>query len=112
MQFPESPAIQHEPISEKWRLKAEEWVELDSAARLLEATKSAIFAQMQVELGDIPVSHAERKVRASPAWIEHVEKIEQARTKANVVKVERDYLRMKHSEQQNADANRRQEMRL
>jgi hypothetical protein len=43
-------------LSEQYRLIGIEWVELDHAARLLEATKSAVLSQRMAALGDMPVS--------------------------------------------------------
>jgi len=100
------------PISEQYRLEAENWVALDSAANLLEETKSAVLSQMMARLGDIPVSHAERAVKSSEEWATYVTKMVKAREKSNLAKVRCEYMRMKFSEWQSENANRRAEMRL
>lgn len=101
-----------EPWSEKFRIVAKDWVEKDSAANLLEETKSAVLAQMMARLGDIPVSHAEREVKSSQEWMDYVTKIVKAREQASLAKVKTEYVRMKFSEWQSAEATARAERRL
>lgn len=99
-------------LSEQFRIIGMEWVELDHAARLLEATKSAVLSQRMAALGDMPVSRAEQQVKASPFWSDHVTKIEEARTVANLKKIEMETIRMQFSEQQSREATDRAERRL
>lgn len=100
------------PISEQFRLVAKDWVEKDSAANLLEETKSAVLSQMMARLGDIPVSHAERSVKSSEQWMDFVTKMVRAREAANLAKVHCEFIKMKFSEWQSHNANKRAEMRL
>lgn len=100
------------PWSEQFRVTAKQWVELDRAATMLEETKSAVLSQRMAALGDIPVSHAERTVKASAEWQDFIKSMVDARTQANLKKVQMEYLRMKFSEWQSENANRRSEMRL
>jgi len=100
------------PFSEQFRIVAKEWVDLDNAATMLEETKSAVLSQRMAALGDIPVSHAERSVKSSPEWLDFVRKMVDARSAANLKKVQMEYLRMKFSEWQSENATRRAEMRL
>lgn len=100
------------PISEQYRLAAKTWVDADAAANLLEETKSAVLAQRMNALGDIPVSHAERTVKASPEWSEFIERMVNARTAANLARVKIEWIRMRHSEWISADATKRAEMKL
>jgi len=99
-------------LSEQFRLLGTEWVELDHAARLLEATKSAVLSQRMAALGDMPVSRAEQTVKASDEWQSHVTKIEEARTAANLKKIELETIRMQFSEQQSREATDRAERRM
>jgi hypothetical protein len=99
-------------LSEQYRLIGIEWVELDHAARLLEATKSAVLSQRMAALGDMPVSRAEQTVKASDEWQSHVTKIEEARTAANIKKIEMETIRMQFSEQQSREATDRAERRM
>lgn len=100
------------PLSEQFRLYAKRWVELDSAASLLEETKAAVLAQRMTALGDMPVSRAEMQVKASPEWDEFVTKMVRAREASNLAKVKLEWLRMLFSEQQSMEATRRAEMKL
>jgi len=102
----------NEPYSEQYRLAGEEWVADDSAARLLEETKSVVFSQLVNKQGDMPVSRAEHAVRSSDEWHEFITKMVEARTKANAAKVYLRYAEMKFFEWQSANANARAERRL
>lgn len=99
-------------ISEEFRLVAKAWVDAEAAAHLLEETKSAVQAQKMAALGDMPVNRAELTVKASVEWHEHLAKIVEARKEANLRKVQMEYVRMKFSEWQAADANSRNERRM
>lgn len=100
------------PWSEQFRLVAKEWVELDKSATMLEETKSAVLSQKMAALGDIPVSHAERAVKSSAEWQDFIKTMVDARSAANLRKMQMEYLRMRFSEWQSENANRRAEMRL
>lgn len=99
-------------ISERYRIAAKEWVELDHAARLLEESKSAVLSQKMAALGDMPVSKAELQVKASNEWHEYIKAMVDAKTSANLKKVEIEWLRMRFSEQQSREATERAERRL
>jgi hypothetical protein len=100
------------PVSERFRLVAKEWVELDHSARLMEETKSAVLSQQMAVLGDMPVSKAELKVKASDDWHKFIQAMVDARTSANLKKVELEWIRMRFSEQQSREATERAERKL
>lgn len=100
------------PLVEQYRIAAEEWVDLDAAARLLEETKGAIMAQKQAALGDIAVNRAEQMVKSSKEWHDHLQKVVDAKTAANKARMRLKYLEMRYYEQQGRDANRRAEVRM
>jgi hypothetical protein len=100
------------PISEEFRLIAKQWVDADAAARLLEETKTTVLNQRMKALGDMAVNAAEREVKSSPEWHEFIKELVDARTKANLLKCQMEYIRMKFNEWQALDANSRAEMRL
>lgn len=100
------------PISEQFRIVAKAWADAEAAAHVLEETKTAVFAQKCIALGEMPVNRAEQTVKASVEWFEHLEKIVAARREANLKKVQLEYVRMKFSEWQAADANSRNERRM
>ena len=74
----------------------------------MEETKSAVFADMVSDLisKDIKLSinRAEVLAKSSPQWRSFVVNMVDLRKRANLHKVEMDYLRMKHSEQQSIEA--------
>jgi hypothetical protein len=100
------------PISEQYRITAKKWVDLDSAANMLEETKSAFLAKMMTARGDMAVSKAEMQVKASEEWSDYIGKMVRAREQASLLKVQLNYIQMKFYEWQSANANRRAEMRL
>lgn len=100
------------PFSEQFRLCAKDWCEKESAASLLEETKSAVLAQKMATYGDVAVNKAERDVKSSPEWMDYIERMVTARSAANLAKVKLEFIRMKHWENQGAEASKRAEMRL
>jgi hypothetical protein len=100
------------PLSEQYRVAAEQWVDADAAANLLEETKSAVLNQMMLDKGEKTVNRAEMLVKASPEWRDHVTKIVEARKKASLLKIKVEYIRMKFHEWQSYEATRRAEMKL
>ena len=100
------------PVSEQYRLAALKWVEVDSAARMLEEGKTTYLAQQKALHGDIPDSKAERLVKSSPEWADYIKKMVNAKTAANRERVQLDYLKMKHMERTSEEANARSERKL
>ena len=84
-------------LSEEYRLAAKTWVELDSAASLLEETKSANLSQMMLATNADSVSKSEMLAKASPQWGEYIEKMVEARRQANLSKVILEWIRMRFS---------------
>jgi hypothetical protein len=103
---------QNRPLSEQYRITAKAWVDADSAARLLEETKTAVLAQRMKALGDMPAAHSEREVKASPEWSDFISGMVKARTAANLKKVQLEYIKMQFSEYQSFEATKRAEMKL
>lgn len=101
--------IKDQPLSEQFRLAAEAWVDANAAADLLEETKSACLSQRAMALGEMSVAKAEMIVKSSEEWHEHLKAIVEARRVANRLKVQKDYIQMRFSEWQSADANARKE---
>lgn len=99
-------------ISEQFRICAEKWVDADSAANILEETKSSVLAKMVSDLGDIPVTRAEVRVKSSQEWRDFITKMVEARRVALSLKMQLEYIRMTFHEWQSKEASRRAEMRL
>ena len=104
--------MDNKPLSEQYRLAALEWSRADAIARMLEEGKTTFLAQKMNELGDIPVSKAERDVKATDEWSKYIKNMVNARTVANEAKVQVQYLNMRYWEKSGADANKRAEMKL
>lgn len=100
------------PFSEQFRIVGKKWVDADAAARLYEETKSAVLAKKKKDLGDIPDNRAETEVKASEEWFEFVTSGVNSKTKANLLKIQLEYIRVKIFEETNKDANLRHEARL
>ena len=100
----------NQPLSEQFRIVAKKWVDADSAASMLEETKSAVLSKWMSEMGDMPVSKAEMAVKASDKWVDYIKSMVEARQQAAMLKVQLEYIRMRFHEWQSHAANRRAEM--
>jgi hypothetical protein len=100
------------PISEQFRIIAKRWVDADSAANMLEETKSAFLNNLMLAQGDMAVSKAEMIVKGSAEWKEYIANMVTARKDANLLKVQLEYIKMKFYEWQSHNANKRAEMKL
>ena len=79
---------------------------------MLENTKSAFLSQQMQRYGNIAVNAAERNVKSSATWTDFVTKMVNARKRANLKKVQMEYLKMRYWEQSGHEASKRAEMRM
>jgi hypothetical protein len=104
------------PISEQYRIVAKLWANAESAAHLLEETKTTTLEEKKCALiaanPSLAENKAERLAKADPEWREFIEEMCAARAKANFLKVKLEYIRMRHREWIGANADARAEMRL
>ena len=112
-----SDEAQHNyPISERFRIVAKQWVEADEAATLMEETRTSVLSEMinNVISYDIsmPFNKAELAAKSSDEYKEFITTMVKFRSKANLLKVKLEYLRMQFSEWQSHEANARAEKRL
>jgi hypothetical protein len=111
-----SVPLSEQPLSEQYRHTAKLWCEADAAASLLEETKGAELEERKIKLiaeqGDMPDNKAERIVRGSPEWMDRLRMGCEARSKANLLKVQLKYIEIKHSEwlMHNAAARKEREL--
>ncbi len=98
--------------ADRYREMGEDWADKEAAAQLLEDSKSAVMAQWQTELGDLPVNRAEQTVKASARWRGYIQDTVNARKAANLAKVRLEATKMKAMEYQAKEANNRTEMRI
>lgn len=103
-------------ITEEFRLVALEYVDADASANLLEELKTATLAQMKssliVDRGEMPDSRADRLVRSGPDWKEYIEKMVEARAKANKLKLQMEWIRMRERMQDRESWLQRSERRM
>lgn len=90
------------------------WAEADAAARLLEDTLKTVLAQeVQKVMADGSIRGVERAesiARTSPAFIEHVKALAEARERANKSRVRWDSARVFTDLVRTVNANRRAEL--
>lgn len=95
---------------------AKKWVDADAAARLLEDTKAEVFAERKnaLVIADSKLSDAaaDRIARANPEWLAWKKDMVEARTQANLLKVQLRYIEMRFWEQGSLEATQRAEMKL
>lgn len=82
----------------------------------MEETKSAVFSEMMGKLISndlkLPVNRAEILAKSSDEYKEFVTQMVKLRSRANLLKVQLEFIRMKFSEQQSVEATARAERRL
>lgn len=100
------------PVSERFRLAALKWTELDNAARMLEEGKTTYLAQQKTRLGDMPEAKSERIVKSSKEWSDYIKAMVRSKTAANKARIEMDYLKMRMQEWIAAEANNRVERKM
>jgi hypothetical protein len=107
---------QDRPLSEQFRLAAKAWVEADAAANLLEELKTTTLEQKKQSLiereGDMPDSHAERRIKSDPEWETYIQDMVAARKAANLAKVRLEWLRMKEREADREEWHQRTERKM
>ena len=104
--------MENRPYSEIYRVAGEEWADLEAAASLLEDSKSAVMAQWQTELGDIPVNRAEQMVKSSARWRDYISDTIEARKRANKAKIYLESVKMRAMELHASEANQRTELKI
>jgi hypothetical protein len=108
----------NQPLSEQYRLLGLQWVEADKAAHLMEESKSSVYSQMCNKklidtLGNkVPMNRIESEVKASEEYREYVATMVDLRSRANLLKIELEAIRMRHAEEQSYQATARAERRL
>lgn len=101
------------PIEEQWRIAAGLWVEADELARAYDERKSIYIAEQKNALckfdAKLSDAAAERRVRASEKYEDFITQMVEAKTKANKLRVQMDYLKMKHEKWRSLNAKNRHE---
>lgn len=110
-------ADKEKSLAEQFRLTAEEWVDAESAAHLLEELKGPTLEQKKADvinkhMGQMAENKAERIVKSSKDWEDYIKGMCTRRTEAIRLKMKLEYIRMRHSEWMARDATQRAEMKL
>src|SRR5258707_13560928 len=103
------------PISEQFRIVEKKWVEADKAASLMEETKSSVLSEMingviSYNIG-MPYNKAELSAKSNPEYKEFITTMVEFRSKANLLKVQMEYLRMQFQEWSSHESNSRADKR-
>ncbi len=109
--------VETQSWAEQYRIAAKKWVDAESAAELmkelkdvsLEALKCQIIAEHE---GDMADNAATRLAKTKDDWRDYVTKMSGHRSEARRLKVQMEYIRMKHMEQQSMEATARAERKL
>ncbi len=105
-----------QPISEQFRIVAKQWVDADAAASLMEELKTTTLEKMKTRIveadGPMADNRAERLAKCHPDWEEYLRQMCKHREVANRLKMQLEYLRIRHREWVGADATARAEMKL
>ena len=96
----------------KWEVAAREWVKLDGEARRLEELKKTVFSEVVNRSNAKAISKAEHEAYASSEFREHVKRMVEARTRANIARAHMDGLKLTFEQWRTMQATRRTEMGL
>ena len=104
------------PYPERIRRAYLAWVKADADARLARDMKTTALEEYKQRLiereGDMPDSHAERRIKSNGEWRAYIQSMVDLQTKANQIKADWQYLRDEFQRQQGIEASHRQEMRM
>lgn len=101
------------PISEQFRIVALQFADAEAAATLLENAKDVTLQQRIAALDDsLAYNKREMMVKSSQAWADYINEMTEARNKARKLKLQLEHIRMKFTEWNSAEANKRAEMKL
>jgi len=109
---------EHErPLSERYRIAANAWVQADHEARFQEEIKTSRFETMKTRLlaeatEPMAENKLERIVKSSDEWRDFILNMVTKRTTANRLKIDIVEIQMLEREQQDRNQTIRAEMRL
>ena len=99
-------------FTEKWRLAAAEYLDLQDAADVLNEAKHITFAEIVSRTHGNSNAEKERHARLTDEWKEFTDKLLSSNQKARRAKLRLTFVKMQRDDQLNSDANRRAEMRI
>lgn len=107
----------NQPISEQYRVIAEEWADAyasykameDAKTTVLEKIKHGIVTKANATKEKITNADAERLAKVSDEWCSYLEAMGSANARRLQLQVQKDVLNMRHHEQMSVEANHRRE---
>ena len=104
------------PISERFRMAGEAWVDAHSAAYIMEELKTTTLQKLKSKLiaerGPMADNQAERLAKSLPEWEQYIKDMCANRAKADRAKVQMKYWEMRYGEWNSREANARVERRM
>lgn len=94
---------------ERWRLRAAEWLDAQSAADLLRETKNDVFAEIKSRMDGKSEAERDRLARVSQEWKDFRNKMIEAESEARRLKLRMKYEEMLFDAYRTEAANSRQE---
>ena len=105
------------PISEQFRIVANQYADANAAAKLMEEMKTTTLENIKTRImseANEPMADnkAERLAKCSDDWKTYIKDMCGHRARADKLKLQLDYIKIKHSEQQQDRADARDEKRM
>lgn len=99
-------------VFERFRLAGIAWAEADGEAAKMEEKRKSFRAQLMIGFGETKVNRAEMLAESDPSYVEYLDKMVEARTKANIAKAEFDAIKAWIEITRTLESSRRAEMQL
>lgn len=105
------------PLSEQYRVVAEQFGEAYRQASFMENTRSGMLARLiKKEMASsnekLTRATAELNVKASDAWFEFNDELAKAKERVEILRAQKKFIEMRQWEQADANANVRAEKRM
>ena len=104
-------------LSEQYRVKAIEFAKAFGRSSYLESIRTGTLARLikhHQDTSNEKISHsaAESAAKASEEWFIFNQELAEAKEQTEILRAKKKYIEFMHWEAQNADANKRSEMKL
>lgn len=100
------PEISVDELIERFRIQAEEWGRLEAEAQKLEHMRKIVRGQIFCMLEGSAAAR-EHEAEAHPDYLQHIERMTEARTAANISRARKDAMQMRFEAYRTRSANRR-----
>lgn len=106
------PTLNPHYVHEKFVAAGTKWAELNGLASRLEEMRKSVRAQIMTSMGETKVNRAEMLAECDPAYTQHIEKMVEARTKANIARAEYDAIKAWLELTRTLESSKRAEMQM